>query len=604
MNYLLDRAGIDTGASERPPAPPTWAATEPTWLRALAGRDAPLERLVATCVGPHPSDATVEELARDASTGASRVFLVHGNVRDYAFHPRVGFAPLPDVLARLWRDGVGFDAMPSEVVLVVSAAVGVELLDEAAAPEAVQRAVREQRDRVRALGHEERVQADLALVDTLVRGPQPALVLVERADLLFPADSDAVRTANRIERVLRWASRPAATLGRSVLVLFAESVEDVHAELRKRVNGVQSVAFPRPRTAAERLRFLVAAAAAVNGVVDLPGTRLTPRLSGWTPRADELEEVAAHTTGLNLAGLEACLLTLPRDATLSAWATKERERLLRAESQGLLVVEEPKEVALVGRLAQLADELAWVAGAMREGRRELVPMGMLFVGVPGTGKSYLASGLAARCRDAGVQYVRLGDFRDMWVGSTERNFSRALELIATFGRVIVFMDEIDQSEGGSRGEGRHETSRRVFGKLLEFMAEPEHRGNVLWIAATNRPDQLDPAIVRPGRFDLVVSFRAPDECECVEILAQKLAGVGATEVSSGEGAAECARRGLVGAEIELVVTEAARLAARKGRSLDEETLLDVIRRFRDDYKATPQYRAMQKACARFVRFDE
>jgi transitional endoplasmic reticulum ATPase len=127
-----------------------------------------------------------------------------------------------------------------------------------------------------------------------------------------------------------------------------------------------------------------------------------------------------------------------------------------------------------------------------------------------------------------IQYVRLGDFREMWVGQSERNFSRILQLLQSFGRVIVFMDELDQGEGASRNVEAHETSRRIFGKLLEFMASPRNRGQILWIAASNRPAKIDPALLRPVRFDLILPFDLPDAAGCREILERHLAATSMT----------------------------------------------------------------------------
>ncbi len=606
MKTLALAAGLDPSHAPGGLAPELWSYGTPDYLAQYAGRDPALEAVVLAALGPYASDLALDALAREARSGASRVFLLHGNVRDYAFHPGLGYARLPQVLGYLWRCGLVFGEGPSHDVILLSAAAGVELASPAEASAEIRRRVEDHRRAQRTRDHEERVQHDLTLVDELATGPHPVLVIVERADLLFPATGDTIRSSNRVETVLRWGTRSYPAGWSSLVVLLAESPDDVHPELRKRINGVAMVELPRPRSGEERRRFLGCAAAAASefNTVPLPASRVSTRLFALAPSAAEIPAIAEATTGLNLAGLEACLLTVPPGQTLIESAVSARERLLRAESEGLLVVEEAKEVPLAGRLAELADDLAWVAKAMAEGRTESVPMGMLFVGVPGTGKSYLASALAARCKAAGVQYVRLGDFRDMWVGSTERNFSRALELIATFGRCIVFMDEIDQSEGGNRGEGRHETSKRVFGKLLEFMSKPEHRGNVLWIAATNRPDQIDPAMVRPGRFDLIVKFTPPTAVECAAILAQKLHAfahqVGRSDLDKLGDA--CARRGLVGAEIELVVTEAARRSQRRERALDGDLLAEVLAAFRDDYKRTEAYLRMEAECERFDRF--
>lgn len=596
MREVVAAAGLQPEHAPNGNAPECWRGGA-RYLEHWAC-DPDLSDLLVPALGPFPADIAVDALAKEARSGAARVFVLHGNVRDYGFHPDVGYAAVPQILEHLWRSGAMGSV--SADVLSVSAAVGLELR----CPEGATADVRERvkNHRVAQKGdHEARVQHDLAVVDDIV-SKVPSLVLVERADLLFPASGDAIRSSNRVEHVLRWATKSWGTL----VVLLAESPDDLHAELRKRTNGIAMIELPRPNATHERLRFLVCASGAMRSYdnIPLPGTRLTRALDHNSPQLSDLMPLAAATTGLNLRGLEACLMTADGSVVDSARAA--RMRLLRAESEGLLIVEEPKPVELVGRLREQADELSWLAEAMKNGEREIVPMGMLFVGVPGTGKSYLASALAARCHAHGVQYVRLGDFRDMWVGSTERNFSRALDLIATFGRCIVFMDEVDQSEGGDRGGTRHEVSKRVFGKLLEFMSKPEHRGNVLWIAATNRPDQLDPAMVRPGRFDLIVKFAPPDATDCGVILAQMLARVDVTlrPADLATVAEACASKALVGAEIELIVTEARRRARREGGVIDAERLMGLVVAYLGNHKKTRAYEEMRRACDDFERFKE
>jgi SpoVK/Ycf46/Vps4 family AAA+-type ATPase len=349
----------------------------------------------------------------------------------------------------------------------------------------------------------------------------------------------------------------------------------------------------------------------------MPLTRLKQRNVVLPIDVPGVGRFAEATAGLNYAGIETCLLNIMQQGISSeedaiAYIKKERGELLRAESEGLIELIEPTRglKELVGGLTQIRSRLEMIVETLSkedETARSLAPMGVLFIGPPGTGKSLAASALAHDCMKAGVQYVKLGDFRDMWVGQSERNFSRILKLLESFGKVIVFIDELDQGEGASRGDERHETSRRIFGKLLEFMASPRHRGRILWIAASNRPSLIDAALLRPGRFDLILPFAPPDAAGCREILERHLAshalGVSLSAAMYDEAASGMAAGGFTGAEIELVATETARrVFGRKATAITDADLREVLADYDPETKKTAQYTMMLNECQKFVSF--
>ena len=141
--------------------------------------------------------------------------------------------------------------------------------------------------------------------------------------------------------------------------------------------------------------------------------------------------------------------------------------------------------------------------------KELVPKGILLAGPPGTGKTLLAKALA---NQAGITLVQMGNIRSMWVGESEKNLDLVLSLLKSMAPVIVFIDEIDQAIGSRQtSSGDSGVSARIFGKILEFMGDNENRAKVLWIAATNRVDLLDDAMIR--RFDRVIPVLLPGSKE-------------------------------------------------------------------------------------------
>jgi hypothetical protein len=167
----------------------------------------------------------------------------------------------------------------------------------------------------------------------------------------------------------------------------------------------------------------------------------------------------------------------------------------------------------------------------------VIPNGLLFVGVPGNGKSHVARAFA---HDCGMNMLRFKNLRNMWIGESERNLETVLDLLPSLAPSVVFIDEVDQMLGarnqGAR-DGAGETDARLLGRLLEFMGNSEHRGDIIWIGATNRPDLLDVAAVR--RFDRVFPFMnptAPARCALIDDLFRRLA-IGRAGWSSADAAA-------------------------------------------------------------------
>jgi hypothetical protein len=133
---------------------------------------------------------------------------------------------------------------------------------------------------------------------------------------------------------------------------------------------------------------------------------------------------------------------------------------------------------------------------------QALPMGYLLCGPVGTGKTYLVECLAG---DAGVPVVKLKNFRDKWVGSTEGNLEKIFRLLKGLGRCFVFIDEADQALGKrDAGSGDSGLSGRIYGMFAEQMSNPANRGKIVWILASSRPDLIEIDLKRPGRIDVKI----------------------------------------------------------------------------------------------------
>ena len=187
-------------------------------------------------------------------------------------------------------------------------------------------------------------------------------------------------------------------------------------------------------------------------------------------------------------------------------AARKRE-IIERECFGLIEFVTPQHgFDVVGGMDEVKNDLLLVAKNIREGKRNRVPMGILFTGPMGTGKTFVAEAFAKEC---GLTTIKLKNFRSKWVGATEGNLERILSVIQAIGQIIVIIDEGDRAFGGSDGDGDGGTSSRVIGRIKEFMSDTENRGRVLFILMTNRPDKLDVDIKRAGRLDRKIPFLYP-----------------------------------------------------------------------------------------------
>jgi cell division protease FtsH len=217
-----------------------------------------------------------------------------------------------------------------------------------------------------------------------------------------------------------------------------------------------------------------------------------------------------------------------------------------------------------------------------------IPKGVLLYGAPGTGKTLLARAVAG---EAGVPFYSISgsDFVEMFVGVGASRVRDLFEQAKANAPAIVFVDEID-AVGRHRGAGLgggHDEREQTLNQLLVEMDGFDVKGGVILIAATNRPDILDPALLRPGRFDRQIAVDPPDLQGRRKILDVHARG---KPMSPNVDLLAVARRtpGFTGADLANVLNEAALLTARaNGKLIDNATLDEAI----DRVVAGPQRRS-------------
>jgi cell division protease FtsH len=229
-----------------------------------------------------------------------------------------------------------------------------------------------------------------------------------------------------------------------------------------------------------------------------------------------------------------------------------------------------------GELEEIVDFLREPGKYTRLGG--VVPKGVLLVGPPGTGKTLLARAVAG---EANVPFFSMGasEFVELIVGVGASRVRDLFKQARDAAPAIIFIDELDaigRARGGPSSFGANSEQEQTLNQILTEMDGFSPSDAVIVLAATNRPDVLDQALLRPGRFDRRVTVQPPDKAGREAILKVHTRMVPlASDVSLAQVAA--ATPGLVGADLKNLVNEAALLAARRGEpTVDQKDFLDAL----------------------------
>ena len=305
---------------------------------------------------------------------------------------------------------------------------------------------------------------------------------------------------------------------------------------------------------------------------------------------DELAEITYGYVGADLEALckEAAMLALRRILPKIKWKEEEelpkevieKLKVTKKDFENALKIVEPsamREVLIevpnvkwddVGGLEnvkqQLKESVEWPLTMPESFERMGIepPKGVLLYGPPGCGKTLLAKAVAT---ESGANFISVKgpQLLSMWVGESERKIRELFRRAKQVSPCIIFFDEIDAiapMRGLSRGE---EVTERVVSQLLTELSGLEDLHDVIVIAATNRPDIIDPALLRPGRFDRQILVPAPDEKARLKILEIKTKKMPLKDVNLKKIAKMT--ENFSGADLEALCREAALIALRKNK---------------------------------------
>jgi len=209
------------------------------------------------------------------------------------------------------------------------------------------------------------------------------------------------------------------------------------------------------------------------------------------------------------------------------------------------------------------------------------PKGILLYGAPGTGKTLLAKAVSSES-EANFISVKGPELLSKWVGESEKAVREIFKKARQASPTIIFFDEIDSlAPRRGMGNGENNVNERVVNQLLTEIDGLEEMNDVVVIAATNRPDILDPALLRPGRFDRIILTPAPDTKGRIEIFKVHTKEMPLKGVDLAELAAQT--EGYVGADIEAICREAAIFALRQdinAKEIRKEHFAEALKKVR------------------------
>jgi AAA+ superfamily predicted ATPase len=377
-----------------------------------------------------------------------------------------------------------------------------------------------------------------------------AAVIIEHASFLVPAGEPgrlSPTASSHVVTLHNWAASPHLKRLNMAFVI----IDEQKAALSERLTGsphLAAIEIPLPDEQ-QRRDFLETTTR----------DRDFARVSDYAPA-----ELAKLTAGISLIDLNTIVRSSleggPRlDATLMRRLKKES---IERQCRGLVEFVEPKwtldlVVGHEGAKRRLRED----AELLKRGELHTLPMGYLICGAVGTGKTFLAQCMAG---EIGIPCLVLKNFRSKYVGETEGNLERVLNVLRAMGPVIVVVDEADAALGDRSNEGDSGTSGRVFSMIASQMGDTRYRGRILWMLLTSRPDLLPIDLKRQGRAEVHIPLFYPiDQPEVRQMFSAMARKAGAT-IAAEEIPAMPLTGKLSGADIEAIVGRALRRSLLSG----------------------------------------
>ena len=329
-----------------------------------------------------------------------------------------------------------------------------------------------------------------------IKERERVIFIVDYAETVVPSSAGASYSEeDRFSFVTlkRWAYNPIFIDKDITIILLTENLYELNQSLIKCPNIIKiHVPIPNEKL---RLNFL-------NYKLKEGRLFLSESLTTST--------VAKITGGLNLVNINQIIAESfheKKDISME-FLRKRKKEIIEAESVGMLeIIETESNLEMVSGHDFVKKTLKKAASNIRAGRLDVLPMGYLISGPVGTGKSFLVKCFTG---EIGIPVVRMLNFRSKYVGVTESNLEKILDILKAMAPVAVIIDEADAVLGDRDMEGDSGTSNRVFAQLSSFMGNTDYRGQIIWFLITCRPDLLPVDIKRQGRCEEHLSLFYPN----------------------------------------------------------------------------------------------
>ena len=383
-------------------------------------------------------------------------------------------------------------------------------------------------------------------IDIALKGTKMALFINHTEKILPSVDVGSMSLEERSALIwaCEWSVNPRISSVGSTIFMLADNLADVSREVLKSSYRVEPilVGLPGEEERRQYIEYL---------------------LQGSDVKSDiTIDEFAKLSSGLSKKSIKDIKLRAEaEDVPISFEFIKEKKHSVLQKEYGDVLEFIYPEISFddIGGMDKAKNYLMKnIVNPIKKGDLRRVPMGILLCGPSGTGKTLLVNALA---KSIGFNCVKIDMSRILgqYVGESEKNFKKCLLGAQSQQPVIVFVDEIDttfrRGDSGDSGVGRN-----IFSEFLQFTSNTNNRGKVIFIAATNRPDLLDPALKRAGRFDKKIPIllpEAPERAEIFKIIIRKYGFE--TDIEDFMPFAEKTEN-YTGAEIETVVRKAYELA--------------------------------------------
>jgi SpoVK/Ycf46/Vps4 family AAA+-type ATPase len=401
----------------------------------------------------------------------------------------------------------------------------------------------------------------LPLIEHFLLYGEQVAVIINFLETIVPAGEVSYMSSEdrtNFVTLQRWITSSRLLKKDNIVILIAEHLAELHPRIREnsRLAAIE-ITYPDEQQRREFIRYLFSQ---------------LPQL-----KADVTDEqLALVTSGLNRIHLNSLLRSsaAEQDGLTLEKIRRKKKELIEAECVGLVEFVQPRYgLDSVGGMAQAKAAMQSIAETIRKGAVDEAPMGILISGPVGTGKTFLAECFA---HDCGLNVVAFKNFRERWVGSSEANLEKILNLLHTLAPIVVIVDEADATLGTRESGGDSGVDARIFSKLAAAMGDTRNRGRILWILMTSRPDLLPIDLKRQGRAEEHISLFYPDsEGDRLAVVTAML-GKNNIEHEVTDWSPICkSEMKLSGADIEGMLIRARRIARAAGRKA--VTQEDVVR---------------------------